>query len=326
MKAIVYSVQSFEKELLAKANEKKHEITLISNALSPKTAYFAEGKDAVIVFTNDDVSASVIQKLKEYGVKYIATRSVGTDHIDRKAASAAGMKIANVPSYSPQSIAEHAITLIMALNRKLLSAHQQVLHFDFRLEGLQGFSLEGKTVGLIGWGAIAHALAKILSGFGCKVIAYDPYFKQKVKEAEMVNLEELYHLSDIISLHNPLNEETRHMIDEQSISKMKKGVMLINTSRGGLIDTKAVLEALKNGQVGYFGADVYEYESNLFFADHRMDVQKDPLLVELMKLQNVIITPHQAFLTREALQQIAMQTIKNLDSWQANKCVEKAYD
>lgn len=324
MKVVVYSTKSFEKEYLAKANHKKHDITLISNPLGIDTASFADGKDAVVVFTNDDVSAPVIKKLKNYGVKFIVTRSVGTDHIDKQAADAAGIKIANVPNYSPQSIAEHAISLIMALNRKTVTAHKNTQEFDFRLDNLQGFTLNQKTVGLLGFGKIAHCLANILNGFGCKILVYDPFIDKLPDNVNKVSLDELYKQSNIISLHTPLNCKTKHIINAQSIQKMQHGVMLINTSRGALVNTPDLLDALKKGNVGYYGADVYENEKNLFFKNHHNDLQKDELLEELIKTPNVLITPHQAFLTIEALQEIASETIKNLDFWQANKYVESS--
>ena len=324
MKAVVYSTHSFEKELLAKANHKKHDITLISNSLNLDTATFAKGKDAIVVSTNDDVSASVIEKLKSYGINYIATRSVGTDHIDKNAAASAGIKVANVPEYSPESIAEHAIALMMALNRKTSLSETRTKKFDFRLEGLQGFCLYQKIVGLIGLGSIGQALANILKGFGCQVQAYDPFMVKAPKGISMVSLNQILKTSDILSLHAPLVNNTKNIINKESLSQMKKGAMLINTSRGGLVDTEAVIESLKKGHLGYYGADVYEGEHDLFFADHSKDLQKDHLLSNLMALPNVIITPHQAFLTTEALQQIAAQTIKNLDEWSANKCVGSA--
>jgi D-lactate dehydrogenase len=324
MKVVVYSVKSYEKEFIAKANQKKHDITLIANSLDVDTANFAQGKDAVIVFTNDDVSANVIAKLKSYGIKYIATRSTGIDHIDRVAASAAGLKIANVPNYSPQSIAEHAFTLIMALNRKVNIAYNQTKNFDFRLNNLQGFCLKDKTVGLIGFGNIAKSLAQILNGFGCKILAYDPYVNNFPNYVTSVSLDNLLCNSKIISLHAPLTKETQCIINQKSIGLMQNGVMLINTSRGAMVNTKDVIEALQNGKIGYYGADVYENEYNLFFEDHQLDVNKDLVLQQLMSFSNVIITPHQAFFTQEALQEIANKTIQNIDNWQKGKCAGKA--
>ncbi|HET8828745.1 MAG TPA: NAD(P)-dependent oxidoreductase, partial [Pelobium sp.] len=294
MKAVVYSIKSFEKEYLAKANQKKHDITLISNPLSIDTVGFAKGKDAVVVFTNDDVSARVIKRLKKLGVKYIATRSVGIDHIDCDAATKADIKIANVPSYSPQSIAEHAIALMMALNRKIFLAIQHSKEFNFKLDELQGFTMYGKTVGLIGFGQIAHFLSAILNGFGCKILVYDPFCKEYPDFVMKVGLAELYKQSNIISLHTPLTDETKHIINTESIAQMRNDVMLINTGRGALVNTQDLIVALKAGKVASFGADVYENEKNLFFEDHHLDENKDKLLQELLDLPNVIVTPHQA--------------------------------
>lgn len=324
MKVVAYSIKTFEKEYLVKANQKRHDITLISNALNLETAAFADGKDAVLVFTNDDVSALVIEKLAGMGVRYIATRSVGTDHIDKLAAGLHGIKLANVPAYSPEAIAEHTVAMALALNRRLIDASRHSHSFDFRLDDLIGFNLHEKTVGVVGLGHIGYIVAKIFNGFGCRVIGYDIAVADQVDFIKSVTLEELYRQSDIITLHTPLTPQTYHLVDEYAIELMKEGVMLINTSRGALLKTTDVLKALFSGKIGYLGLDVYEYEKGLFFEDHEYDDNKDPLLQQLMEHPNVLITPHQAFLTREALQQIANQTISNLDSWQSQRCVGDA--
>lgn len=324
MKVVAYSIKAFEKEFLAKSNQKKHDITLISNPLSIETAAYAEGKDAVVLFTNDDASAPVINKLADMGIKYIATRSAGTDHIDKIAAGSRGIKLANVPVYSPQAIAEHTVALALALSRRVTVAHQHSLNFDFKLDDLIGFNFYGKTIGLIGLGHIGLATAAIFKGLGCRVIGYDVNKPARLPDIEFVPLDELLRQADVISLHAPLTPDTFHIINSQSIAKMKPGVMLLNTSRGGLIDTPAALQGLNTGQIGYLGLDVYENEKGLFFQDHTHDTLKDALLMELMSRPNVLITPHQAFLTNEALQQICDQTIKNLDLWQQNKCTGNA--
>ncbi len=324
MKVVAYSIKPFEKEYLAKANQKKHDITLISNSLSLETTIYAEGKDAVIVFTNDDVSAPVISRLAQLGIKYIATRSAGTDHIDKQEAAKHQIKLSNVPSYSPQAIAEHTVALALALSRHIIDADQNSRQFNFKNDGLIGFNFHGKTVGIVGLGNAGLAVANIFNGMGCNVIGYDTDSAKKTPAVKLTGLDNLLATSDIISLHVPLTPETRQLIDKNTISQMKDGVMLINTSRGGLINTRDVLDALQQGRIGYLGMDVYEYEKGLFFEDHRNDSEKDPLLKRLMAYPNVIITPHQAYLTRESLQEIANQTIKNLDLWQANKCVGKA--
>lgn len=324
MKAVAYSIRPFEKEFLAIANQKKHDITLIANPLNPKTTNYAEGKDAVIVFTNDDVSADVIGRLAALGVKCIITRSTGTDHIDKAAAEKHNIKVSNVPSYSPQAIAEHSVAMAFALDRRLIKANRNSHEFDFRNEELIGFNFSGKTVGLIGLGHTGLAAAKIYNGLGCTVIGYDPYFHGDAYDIESVSLEVLLGSADVISLHLPLTTASKYLIQEATLNRMKDGVMLINTSRGGLINTVDVLVALKKGKIGYLGLDVYEHEHGLFFEDHSDDTYKDTLLQILMTYDNVLITPHQAYLTKEALQEIADQTIANLDKLQMNKCLGNA--
>ncbi|TAH03645.1 MAG: 2-hydroxyacid dehydrogenase [Sphingobacteriales bacterium] len=316
MKAIVYSTRPFEINLLNEANNNQHQLTLLDEPLTEKTIELAAGNAAIVVFTNDEVSESIVKKMKELGVKYIATRSVGTDHINKKATEEANIVIANVPSYSPHSIAEHAVMLALALNRKLILASQRVKEFDFRLEGLTGFNLFGKTVGLIGLGTIGKVTAGIFNGFGCNVIAYDIQADNENPNIKMVSLDQLYASADIISLHIPATADDKYLINSQSLAKMKKGVMIINTGRGSLIHTTDALEALNTGQLGYLGADVYENEHGLFFENHRNDAQKDPILLQLLAHPNVIITPHQAFLTIEALKEIAAKTIENLNEFE----------
>jgi D-lactate dehydrogenase len=318
MKVVAFSMRSFEREYLAKANNKVHDITLIGNPLRPETMLYAAGKEAVVVFTNDDVSAPVIVQLAALGVKYIITRSTGMDHIDVVAAEQHGIKIANVPSYSPQAIAEHAITLALALNRHVILADRNSHNFDFRNEELVGFNFSGKTVGIIGLGNTGIAVAKIFNGLGCDVIAYDPFFPTKTRQIAEVTLDELFDKSDIISLHLPLTETSKYFINKTTLNQMKTGVMLINTSRGGLINTDDILVALNSGKIGYLGMDVYEHEQGLFFENHENDNIKDPLLERLLQHTNVIITPHQAYLTKEALQEIADQTINNLNKFAAD--------
>ncbi|MDB5287293.1 MAG: 2-hydroxyacid dehydrogenase [Mucilaginibacter sp.] len=324
MKAVAYSIKPFEKEFLVKANQKKHDITLISNPLSLETVMFAEGKDAVIVFTNDDVSADVIKRLAYLGVRFIVTRSTGTDHIDREVAGKHEIKVANVPHYSPQAIAEHSVALAFALNRKLIKADRNSHVFNFKNDELVGFNFSGKTVGLIGLGNTGLAAAAIYNGLGCKVIGCDPNFPTDTLIVKQASLESVYASADIISLHVPLTTGTKHLISKEALDKMKNGVMLINTSRGALLKTTDVITALQSGKIGYLGLDVYEFEKGLFFEDHENDLVKDALLQELMQFDNVLVTPHQAYLTKEALLEIAHQTIKSLDLWQQGKCVGKA--
>jgi D-lactate dehydrogenase len=320
MKAVAYSIRPFEKEFLAKANHKKHEITLISNPLNLDTAVFAEGKDAVIVFVHDDVSEPVIKKLAEMGVRYIVTRSSGTDHIDKDAAAKYRIKIGKARSYSPQARAEHVIALAFTLNRHVVKADENVHNFDFRGDGLLGFNFSGKKIGVIGLGKNGIAVARLFNGLGCTVLGYDMHFPEDTENIERTTLANLLANADIISLHLPLTPFTRHLINKDTLYQMKDGVMLINTSRGAIIDTIDLLDALKRGKVGYLGLDVYEYEKGLFFEDHENDVVKDHLLQRLMQYPNVVVTPHQAYLTKESLQELADETIKNLDAWQEDKC------
>jgi D-lactate dehydrogenase len=324
MKAVAYSIKPFEKEYLAKANQKKHEITLISNPLGLDTVTYAEGKDAVIVFISDDVSGPVIEKLASLGVRYIITRSSGTDHIDKLAAAVHGIKIASASVYSPQAIAEQSVAMALALSRQVVKANRQSHDFDFRNDDLIGFNFSGKTVGIIGMGQTGQAAAAIYQGMRSHVIGYDIDNSRHLRFVKLVSLEILLSTSDIISLHLPLTLSTKHLIQKETLDQMKNGVMLINTSRGMLLNTADVLSALKNKKLGYLGLDVYEFEKGLFFGDHQKDPVKDPLLQDLMNYPNVLITPHQAYLTKEALQEIADQTIKSLDLWQLNKCVGKA--
>ena len=327
MKAVAYSIKSCEKELLIKANEKKHDITLISNRLSMETIAYAEGKDAVLVFSCDDVSAPILQKLKEFGVKYIATRSTGTDHIDLIEAARLGLKVGNIPAYSPESIAEHALTLILALYRNIIPAHQQMMEFDFSVDNLVGTTLSNKTVGIIGFGDVGRALARILKGFGSRVIVNDILDLSKVAEkmgVEQVPYEELLQQSDIISFLVPLTDQTHHMVDAKTIEKMKDGVMLINVSRGAIFHSLDVLDALQRNKISKIGMDVYEFEHNVFFHDHSRKPIQDQLLKSFIQHSRVLLTPHVAFLTKEALKAISERTIKNLDLWNANKCVGDA--
>ncbi|MDP3469563.1 MAG: 2-hydroxyacid dehydrogenase [Daejeonella sp.] len=317
MHVIAYSVKSFEIEYLENANSMKHEIILEAKPLRIESAVLAKGADAVIIFTSDDASEPVINALADLGVKYILTRSSGTDHIDLKAAEKRGIKVANVPSYSPQAIAEQAVMLALALSRKLIDTSRLVQDYNFTIEKHVGFNFFGKTVGLIGLGSIGKATAAIFKGLGCRVISFDIDQEIEMDTIEMVSLDVLLQQSDIISLHAPLNESTRHLINQESMSQMKDGVMLINTSRGALIKSEDVLAKLEDGKIGYLGLDVYEFEKGLFFEDHSNSTSKDSLIKKLIDHKNVIITPHQGFLTREALQEIAQITMGNIDAWES---------
>ena len=318
MKVLIYSTRKFEREYIERALD-NHQLRMLETRLTPDTASLAAGSDAVSIFVNDDASAPVLQKLKEAGVKYLALRSAGFNHVDLNEASRLGIRVARVPEYSPAAIAEHTLALMLALNRKIVRAHNRVRDMNFSLEGLTGFDMAGKTAGIIGTGKIGRMVARILHGFGCKVLAFDPYENEELKSkygVSYTDLDTLLKESDIVTLHLPLSKESRYIINGDRIAKMKNGVMLINTSRGALVNTKDVIEALKTGKVGFFGIDVYEEEEGLFFEDHSEDIVLDDVIARLMTFQNVLITSHQAFLTREALGQIAQTTRYNLDCWE----------
>jgi D-lactate dehydrogenase len=321
MRIAFFSTHDFEKDFLIHANQNQHELTFISARLDKTTVALATGYDVVSIFTSDDASATVLDLLYNAGVNYIALRCAGFNRVDLDAANALGIKVARVPAYSPYAIAEHAVALMMALNRNLITAHNRVREMNFSLNGLIGFDMNGKTVGIVGMGKIGMVLSKILQGFNCNVIAYDPYFDPSLTEKQGVifnDFETLCKQADIISLHAPLTEETKHLICKETIAKMKPGVMLINTSRGGLVCTKDVVDALKSRQIGAFGMDVYEEEDGLFFEDHSDDILQDDIIARLMTFKNVLITSHQAFLTKTALENIAITTFENINSFELN--------
>lgn len=319
MKVAVYSAHNFEKDYLTNANNGKHVLQLVPASLRIDTIPICAGYDAVSLFVNDDGSAPVLNSLKASGVRFIALRSAGFNHLDVGVAKSLGMKVARVPEYSPYAVAEHTVALMLALNRKLIRAHNRVMDLNFSLDGLTGFDLYGKTVGIIGMGKIGKVVAQIMKGFGCELLAFDIAPDKKLEERlaiEFTEIEVLCRRSDIITLHTPLVESTRYLINKERLHQMKDGVMLINTSRGGLVDTKEVIDALKTGKIGYLGLDVYEEEKGLFFEDHSENILQDDVIARLMTFKNVLITSHQAFLTHEALQNISETTIYNLDCWE----------
>ena len=319
MNVVVYSTHRFEKNIILEQNHDKHNLRFLDLPLNAETAYLANGAEAVSIFVNDDASAPTLEKLSEAGIKYIVLRSAGYNNVDLKKAASLNMRIARVPAYSPYAVAEHTVALMLALNRKLITANYRVHDLNFSLENLTGFDMNGKTAGIIGTGKIGEIVIKILLGFGCNILAYDKFENASLKNEPGVSytdLDTLYALSDIITLHLPLNDESRFMINENSIAKMKKGVMLINTSRGALVKTKDVIKNLKTGKIGYLGLDVYEEESKLFFKDHSEDILQDDIISRLLTFKNVLITRHQAFLTETAIHNIAETTIYNLDCFQ----------
>ena len=320
MKVLVYSSKAFEIPYLEKANHKKHKLTFIEEALSSETAMKAVGYDAISIFSADEACFLTIEKLCDFGVKYITLRSVGYNNVNLRAAARSKIRVANVPKYSPYAIAEHAVALLLALNRKLIESNYRVSHFNFDTNDLVGFDLNKKTVGIIGTGQIGGVMCKIMHGFGCKLLGYDIEEDSSLKELYNLNytsLQELCEKSDIITLHVPLNSETHQIINEELISEMKDGVILINTARGSVINTDHVIEGLISGKIGALGIDVYENERGVFFKDRSHNVPNDDNLLKLNALPNVLITGHHAFLTVEALTNIAETTIENLDCWES---------
>ncbi|MCA0131834.1 2-hydroxyacid dehydrogenase [Winogradskyella alexanderae] len=319
MKVLVYSAKAFEIPYLEKANGNRHQIKFIEDLLNSKSAVQAIGYDAISIFSADEACFITIEKLKEFGVKYIALRSVGHDNVNLKAASRLGIKVANVPAYSPYAIAEHAISLLLALNRRLIESNNRVKAYNFNLDNLVGIDLNNKTVGIIGTGRIGSVTAKIFNGFGCKLIGYDIDEDQRLVEdydLRYTSLTELCELSDIISIHVPLNSDTYYLIDEDLISLMKPNVIIINTARGAVIKTEDIIEALKKGNIGALGIDVFENERGIFFKDRSNEIPDDVMLMQLNAYPNVLITGHHAYLTHEALTNIAETTIYNLNQWE----------
>ncbi len=319
MKTAFFSVHTFEKDALLKANNNHHKMIFIEEALSEKTVKLAKNCRAICIFVNDVADGLVLKKLNEIEIKYIALRSAGFNHVDLVEAKKLDFKLARVPEYSSFSVAEHAITLMMALNRKIIHAHNRINELNFSLDGLVGFDLHEKTIGIIGTGKIGRQMAKILHGFGCKILAFDLKENEELKlnyGVHYVDLNTIFEKSHIITLHIPLSQKTKHIIDKNSIRLMKNGVMLINTSRGGLVDTIDVIDGLKSEKIGYFGMDVYENERGLFFEDHSQSVLQDDVFARLMSFQNVLITSHQAFLTETSLKNIAETTIINLNCFE----------
>lgn len=310
-KVTFYDTKPYDKVWMdALKGEYGLQIKYFESKLNADTVSLARGSDAVCVFVNDTVDAEVIESLHDYGIRILALRCAGFNNVDFKAAFEK-LHVVRVPAYSPYAVAEHAMALLLAVNRKVHRAYNRTRDFNFNINGLTGFDLHGKTVGVIGTGKIGRVFIDICKGFGMNVIAYDP-FPAKDADFEYVSSTELIKRADVISLHCPLTPETKHIIDEQALSAAKHGVTVINTSRGGLIDTAALLAALKDGRVRGAGLDVYEEESELFFEDFSNTIVQDDILARLVSLPNVILTSHQAFLTDEALEKIARVTLDNL--------------
>ncbi|MCQ6257685.1 2-hydroxyacid dehydrogenase [Pseudomonas sp. Q11] len=320
MRAILFSSQTYDRDSFSKAPAPAGlELQFQPARLNLDTVALAEHHEVVCAFINDDLSAPVLERLANGGTRLIALRSAGYNHVDLAAAKRLGLSIVRVPAYSPHAVAEHAVALIMALNRCLHRAYNRTRDGNFSLHGLTGFDLVGKTVGVIGTGQIGATFAQIMAGFGCRLLAYDPAPNPQVQAlgAHYLPLDDLLAQAQIISLHCPLNDQSRHLINADSLAAMQRGAMLINTGRGGLVDTPALIEALKSGQLGYLGLDVYEEEAQLFFEDRSDLPLQDDVLARLLTFPNVVVTAHQAFLTHEALAAIAATTLDNIGAWAA---------
>jgi len=321
MKVAVFSSKDYDRQFLEAANHDKYQLVYFPTHLNQDTARLAEGFPVVCLFVNDEADAATLNILADQGTKLVALRSAGFNNVDLTIASQLGLKVVRVPAYSPYSVAEHAVGLILMLNRKLYKAYNRVRDDNFSLEGLLGFDLHGCRVGIIGTGKIGLIFAQIMQGFGCSLLGYDAHHNSRFTDlgGEYVDLAQLWQQSDIISLHCPLTPETYHLVNPDAIDQMKSGVMLINTSRGGLVDTKAAIAGIKSGKIGYLGIDVYEQEESLFFEDLSNTIIQDDDFQILQSFPNVVITAHQAFFTRNALQNIAETTLANIYEFKHNQ-------
>jgi len=325
MKVAVFSAKPYDIEYLNKFNiDNKHQLTFFDITLNSKSTPVTKGFEAVCVFVNDILDAATIEQLAANQIKLIVLRCAGFNNVDIPATVANSIKVLRVPAYSPHAVAEHAVALILTLNRKTNKAYNRVRESNFSLIGLMGFNLNNKTIGVIGTGKIGTAFCKIMQGFNCKVIAYDINETVALKQQGIVykTFDEVLNTADVISLHCPLTPQTNHLFNEDAFNKMKHGAMLINTSRGALINTVDAIAALKKGQLGYLGIDVYEQEESLFFNDLSETVIQDDLIERLITFPNVLVTPHQAFFTKEALDQIAIITIKNMSDFEEGLTLE----
>jgi len=333
MKIAFFSTKPYDQKSFEQSDKSKYEITFFKEEFSSELTSRLDNFDAICVFVNDKVDESKIKILKQKGIKLILLRCAGFDNVDLKSCKNEGIKVYRVPQYSPSAVAEFAVGLMLSLNRKIHKAYNRTRDNNFSLDGLLGFDMNGKTVGVVGTGAIGAIVVRIMKAFGCKVVAYDVYKNEKLIQElnlEYVELDALFAQSDIISLHAPLMKETTHMVNEAAISKMKDGVMIINTSRGPLIDTKAVIKGLKSKKIGGIGMDVYENEANLYFADHSNEAMEDDILSRLTGFPNVLVTGHQAFFTKEALDNIRKFTLQNIEDFQqgkdTNECTKTVKD
>lgn len=324
MKTAVFSTKPYDETFLTQANrDAGHKLEFFEEQLNIRTAALAKGNGAICAFVNDKLSAPVLDALAEEGIHHIALRCAGFNNVDVRHAASIGTKVTHVPAYSPYAVAEFALTLILALNRRVHRAYNRVRDGNFSIDRLMGFDLFGSTVGIIGTGKIGLVFTGLLSGFGVKIIGFDVHQNPKFVEAggEYATLEEIFARSDIISLHCPLTPDTFHIINETNIARMKKGVMLINTSRGALVDAPAVVEGLKSGQIGYLGIDVYEQEADVFYENLSEQIIQDDILQRLITFPNVLVTSHQAYFTDTALENIAETTIGNLTAFEKGEAL-----
>lgn len=322
MRICLFSSKTYDRDsFLAASGSSDWHLQFHEARLTRDSVALAKGNDVVCAFINDDLSAAVLEQLAAGGTRLIALRSAGYNHVDLAAAQRLGLPVVRVPAYSPHAVAEHAVALVLALNRRIHRAFNRTREGDFSLHGLTGFDLHGKTVGVVGGGKIGQVFARIMHGFGCHVLIYDPFPLTGLGElgARQASLEEVIASSDILSLHCPLTDDSYHLIDAARLAQMKRGAMLINTGRGALVDAPVLIKALKSGQLGYLGLDVYEEESELFFEDHSDLPLQDDTLARLLSFPNVIVTAHQAFLTHEALDAIARTTLDNIAAWLAGQ-------
>lgn len=317
MRVAVFSTKPYDRRFLERANDGAHRLDFYEARLGPETVALARGADAVCAFVNDDLGGANVRALAASGVRLIVLRSAGFNHVDLEAAAEAGLTVGRVPAYSPHAVAEHTLALILTLNRKMHRAYNRVREGNFALDGLLGFDIHGKTAGVVGTGKIGEVTARLLRGFGCTVLAYDvaPNPTCVAMGVSYVDMATLLAGSDIVTLHCPLTPATHHLIDDAALARMKPGAMLINTSRGALVDTRAVIGGLKNGRLGSLGLDVYEEEADLFFRDLSDRIIPDDVFARLLTFPNVLVTGHQAFFTEEALEAIASTTIANVTAF-----------
>jgi D-lactate dehydrogenase len=322
MRVAMFNAKPYDVESFERANSHaRYDIDFLEGRLNVRTAELARGADAVCVFVNDVVDADVLGALHQLGVRHVLLRCAGFNNVDLTAAAALGMAVCRVPAYSPNAVAEHTIALILALNRRIHRSYNRVREGNFSLDGLVGFDLAGKTVGVVGTGRIGTLVARLLWHFRCDVICFDPVENPRITELGMtyVDIAELWRRSDLISLNCPLSPSTHHLVSDEAIEQMKPGVMLVNTGRGALVDTVAVINGLKSGRIGSLAIDVYEEEAELFFEDRSSEVIADDVFSRLLTFPNVLITAHQGFLTHEALAAIAETTLGNLDDLEAGR-------